>query len=311
MNTDLIRKIYHLFVPERIQVLIDYKRRMRLYKLSRIVEKYYANKKVSDEEKKALSFLHRHHFNIDAFQLMYLSDNIEKYFDQYKNIPIYLDPINKLPYIVHAGKRLYFPKIYSDKQIRLNYAQFLYEMDKESPHLYCNNPDELCSKVLFDCGVAEGLFPLTYIDYLDKIVLFECDSLWIEALKATFEPYKEKVMIVNAYVSDCVTDNSITLDYFADNHNLRPTFIKMDIEGFEEKALRGASKLLLESPNLTCAICTYHTPEAETNIVNYMTEAGFVPSYNQGFMFFYFEEQVKPPYLRRGVVRFKKCNKTS
>ena len=70
------------------------------------------------------------------------------------------------------------------------------EMDSQSPHLYCDNPDELRNRILFDCGVAEGLFPLTYIDYFKKVVLFECNPVWREPLEATFSPYKEKVQIV-------------------------------------------------------------------------------------------------------------------
>ena len=40
-------------------------------------------------------------------------------------------------------------------------------------------------------------------------------------------------------------------------HNTNPTFIKMDIEGEEIRALNGAKKLILDSrPEL--AICVYH-----------------------------------------------------
>ena len=56
-----------------------------------------------------------------------------------------------------------------EKQILKTYYQFLSEMDNDSPHLYTNNLNEIKDKVLFDCGVAEGLFPLTYVDQFKKL----------------------------------------------------------------------------------------------------------------------------------------------
>ena len=303
---DVISKLYHHVVPQKLRKKIGFRRKLSFYKISRIVEKYYQSKKLSQEERRALYFLRRHHFNLDWYKVLYLSDTIESYFNKYKDKLVCWNEALELPYVLHDEKRLYFPHDYDANTIREKYAQFLYEMDKESPHLYFDNPEELHSRVLFDCGVAEGLFPLTYIDSFKKIVLFECDPEWIEPLKATFEPYKEKVSIVNSYVSDIVSDNSITLDYYADTNNIQPTFIKMDIEGFEEPALKGAERILNESADLICAICTYHTPDAEKNIVDYMKGKGFSPTYNKGYMFFYYEKDLVPPYLRRGVVRFYK-----
>lgn len=303
-----IKKIYHAVVPEKLQEAIDYKRRKHWYTLSRIIEKYYRSHPFPKGAKESLSFLRKNHFNLDKYKLLYLSNIVEGYLKEYKNIAILIDKKMDLPYVLHDGKPLYFPRGSNDNTIRETYAQFLSEMDIESPHLYCKNPEELQNRVLFDCGVAEGLFPLTYIDYFNKIVLFECEPAWIEPLSATFAPYKEKVIIVNSYVSDSTTDHSVSLDYYAEANHIWPTFIKMDIEGFEERALAGASKILDKSSDLICAICTYHKPNSESDIVNYMQKKGFSPSYNKGFMFFFYEKKITPPYLRHGVVRFYKKN---
>ena len=304
-----IPKLYHLVVPCRVRGKIDYQRRVKWYKLSRIVESFYKRKNCTSEEKESLAYLHKNRFRLDACRLLYLSNIVDYYRLSYGRISVFYDDKFNLPYIYHNGKRLYFPQGVGEKQIRNLYAQFMSEMDIASPHCYCNNPNELQNRVLFDCGVAEGLFPLTYVELFDKIVLFECASEWIAPLKATFEPYNEKVVIVNSFVSDEVTDNTITLDYYAETNNIRPTFIKMDIEGFEERALQGASKILKDGNDIICSVCTYHTPTAEENIIKIMKGEGFAPDFNNGFMFFFYEKSILPPYLRRGVVRFYKNRK--
>ena len=57
--------------------------------------------------------------------------------------------------------------------------------------------------VLLDVGSAEGIFALTHIEKLKHVVLFERNAQWVEALEATFAPWKEKVTIIRKYVSDC------------------------------------------------------------------------------------------------------------
>ena len=54
------------------------------------------------------------------------------------------------------------------------------------------------------------------------------------------------------------------------------TFIKMDLEGSEIKALQGAKKLILKNkPKL--AICIYHSDEDMTGIIDYIHD--LVPDY--------------------------------
>ncbi len=280
--------------------------RKRIQKLSMTINGYYKHKELTKEEKKAIRFLKTNHFFLDANKLMYLSNIVNRYERKYKKTKVFYDEANNLHFLIHDKKRLYYPREMDEKQILKTYYQFLSEMDNDSPHLYTNNLNEIKDKVLFDCGVAEGLFPLTYVDQFKKIVLFECDNNWVEALKATFSPYSSKVTIVNKYVSNIDSESTITLDNFSKNHNIIPNFIKMDIEGFEEKAIEGTKNILNNSAETVCAICTYHTPTAEKYIIEKMDSLGYRPEYNKGYMVFHCEEHFSSPYLRRGVVRFYK-----
>jgi 16S rRNA A1518/A1519 N6-dimethyltransferase RsmA/KsgA/DIM1 with predicted DNA glycosylase/AP lyase activity len=40
---------------------------------------------------------------------------------------------------------------------------------------------------------------------VNRIYMFEYDKEWIAALETTFEPYKDKVEIINKYVSNKMT----------------------------------------------------------------------------------------------------------
>lgn len=162
------RNIYHWIVPFSVRKKIDYKRRKKWYKLSKIVENYYKGKENPPEIKESLSFLHNNHFNLNEIRFLYLSKITDKYIKKYATLPVHYDKTFDLPYIYHDGKPLYYPKDMDAIQIRGNYSMFLPEMDNKSPHLYCKNPHELQGRILFDCGVAEGLFPLTYIDAFEK-----------------------------------------------------------------------------------------------------------------------------------------------
>lgn len=304
MNT-LLKFIYYHFTTESFRVFVDYRRRVRWYHLYCLVNEYYKDKSLSKEQKACLSFLKSHRWNLDAHRSMYMSDIVREYEKKLGMVIIHNDEENNLPYVIHEQKRLYFKRSYNDDTIRNVYAQFLSEMDVKSPHVYCKNPEELNGRVLYDCGVAEGLFPLTHIDRLKSVYLFECDDEWLEALSATFKPYGDKVKIVKSLVSNKSDGLSISLDDFAKKNKEYPTFLKMDIEGFEELALQGA-KSILQCKNLICSICTYHKPTSEEAIIQYMLDLGYKPMYNTGYMFFHCEEIIKPPYLRRGVVRFYK-----
>jgi hypothetical protein len=83
---------------------------------------------------------------------------------------------------------------------------------------------------------------LTYAEQAKKIYLFECNPEWLQALQKTFEPWKDKIAIINKYVSDISDGINITLDDCFENETIN--FVKADIEGYELKLLDGGIKTL-------------------------------------------------------------------
>ena len=66
--------------------------------------------------------------------------------------------------------------------------------------------------------------------------------------------------------SNIITVNTVALDDFLSE---KPTLIKMDIEGFELDALKGAQNIIRSyKPKL--AICIYHKPEDIFEIIHYI-----------------------------------------
>ena len=103
-----------------------------------------------------------------------------------------------LYYTIYCGKKMYFSRdLNTEKKVKDYYNSILLEQDEESPHLYLTEEFSVPENaVVIDAGVAEGNFTLSIIDKVKKVYLIEPDASWIEALKYTFEPYKEKVIIV-------------------------------------------------------------------------------------------------------------------
>lgn len=193
----------------------------------------------------------------------------------------------------------------SDKEIVKYYRSLLIEQDPSSPHYYFSCGAEVREKdVVLDIGAAEGIFALEIIEKAKKVYLIEGDLSWIEPLKETFRPWRDKVTIIPRYVSDVNTEEFLTLDrlFFGNEVN----FIKMDIEGHEEKALRGADFLLSSNADLTIVACSYHTHQAENNLRRILYEKGFSVEISSGYMIFFDGEKLQPPYLRRGLVVGKK-----
>ena len=74
------------------------------------------------------------------------------------------------------------------------------------------------------------------IEEAKHVYLFEQDEQWLEAIRATFEPWQDKVTIVQKYVSDHNSSREQTLDDFFNNQTDEHLFLKMDIEGAERHA---------------------------------------------------------------------------
>lgn len=146
--------------------------------------------------------------------------------------------------------------------------------------------------VFFDCGAYCGdtaAWAMEKIGKTGTVVSFEPMPRQQSALEknlATFgKKYGTKTMLAKYAVSDRagslvfldegsgsrqilanendgVRIETITIDEYCKEHNLVPTFIKMDIEGAELAALHGARNIISTTkPKL--AICVYHKPSED------------------------------------------------
>jgi hypothetical protein len=221
----------------------------------------------------------------------------------YKKMPVvhHFDNRFGLPYVVHSGRNLYFPKshTYNNKEIAIDsvYKSLVIEQDISSPHRYVQDMNRLKGKTLLDVGAAEAIFSLDVIELVNHVYIFECDDVWIEVLNATFAPWKDKVTIVRKYISDSDDENTITLDHFFEGKDKRNLFIKMDIEGYEQAALRGAANLLREAHDIDFAICTYHKKNDAVEIAGMFNSFGFEWEQTEGY--FYCEGGFRKAIIRR------------
>ena len=178
---------------------------------------------------------------------------------------------------------MYFPSTYSVERIKSYITWTLLEQEPGSPHNYHKEgymPSE--GDVLLDIGVAEGNFTLEYIDTVSHAYLVEPDEEWLEALNETFKDYKDKITIIPKFMSDHEDENNITIDALAKDIHI--DYIKMDIEGYEEAALRGATDTLKkQKPKL--AVASYHKSDCERYIREFFYELkGYELDTSEGYI---------------------------
>jgi hypothetical protein len=238
----------------------------------------------------------------------YLKNNLDHilpfpfhFSEKHKSIRVYRDVDSDMGYVLHNDKRLYFMKGADDDQIKRMYASLTIEQEQTSPHRY--ESESFCVKdgdIVADIGASVGDFALSVIDRVKKIYLFEADKKWGGALQKTFAPWKEKVEIINKYVSDVDDEHCIKLDTFFENKPV--DFIKADIEGAEQALLRGAKDLLNSQRPLKIVLCTYHYQKDEEVLNQELIENGFQTHFSDGYVLLALDK-LTPPYLRKALVR--------
>lgn len=229
----------------------------------------------------------------------------EKYNED--DISVYFDEKIGLFYVYYFGKKMYMSREYrNEEQVKRYCNSVLLEQDIESPHRYITDQFNVKeNSVVVDAGVAEGNFSLLVVEKVKKIYMFEPDERWVEALNYTFEPYKDKVVIINKCVSNYVNDFTTMIDNVVAEDLIN--FIKMDIEGEELYALQGAQNHLLQVNDIKCVVCTYHQEYAYDAIMNFLEKLNFSVEPSEGYMWFpsHYNE-MRPPVLRRGLIRANK-----
>lgn len=226
----------------------------------------------------------------------------EKY--NYKEIDVFVDKENGLPYVLTGEKKLYFKRSQNKRTVQLMFNQLRIEQDREAPHCYTDEHFNVAADdVLADIGCAEAYFSLLNIEKLKKLYLFEQDKGWIEALETTFRPWKEKVEIVQKYVSDKNSDTEVRLDDYFNNKLPLPDFYKIDVEGVESSVLSGMKEILKIKP-LKVALCTYHHAEDFARFSQFFEDNGFEHRANPGLMIYQNDiDNLQPPYFRKCLIK--------
>lgn len=288
----IIYTIYRIVVPKPLRTII------RRKNIRRKILKYYSSlpeSEINNEQLEVLKFLESN--ALETFPYPFFSNYSPG------NIDVHFDENNKLHYVIHEGKKLYFKRRWSKNRIRKGYSNLLREQDPLSAHRYLDGDFDVSGdEVIADVGAAEGNFSLSVIDRVKKIYIFEYNSSWIEALEATFSPWKDKVEIISKMVSDKDDEKNITLDTFIKEHD-EITFLKVDVDGAEQKVISNSNKLLESRRPLKIALCTYHKNDDEAIFTDILQLKGFKVSASRGYMVYYFDKKMKAPYLRRGLLR--------
>jgi len=272
----------------------------RLSNLRSEILKYYSSvpqDKMSYELSAAVDFL-KHN------PITYFPCNLTRKYSA-EMVHLTLDQESQMYFALIKGKRMFFKRGWTESKCIEYCYSILEEQDENSPHRYLSESFTVQNDdIVVDVGAAEGIFSLEVIDRASKIYLFEADNGWTEALTATFAPWREKVEIVNRYLSDEENHNSIALDSFFQNKKW-PDFIKIDVDGAEAKVINGCSQFLSAQEHLKMVLCTYHKQEDESVFSDQLRAKGFNISYSKGFILF-INDKLSPPYFRRGVIRAMK-----
>jgi hypothetical protein len=103
-------------------------------------------------------------------------------------------------------------------------------------------------------------------------------------------------------VADINDDRHITLDTLLNTRN-DITFLKIDVDGNEQKLFDGASSLLSGNISMKIAVCTYHRGNDEKDFTLLLEKNGYRIKSSRGYMIHYYDKKLAAPYLRRGLIR--------
>ena len=195
-----------------------------------------------------------------------------------------------------SGYILYWPKIFPINRLNQVVAE---TFDTEDWHYYQKKHTEVeLGEIILDIGTAEGLLPISVVDKCNHIYMVEPSQSFCKCLEKTFFNYSKKTTIFNTavgnedgiisfdensldgMVSKESTKNTNKISIFKIDtlfkNNEKITYLKADIEGFEEEMLKGAEQTIkLNKPKI--AITTYHTQNNPEEIISLIKS--FVPEY--------------------------------
>lgn len=226
--------------------------------------------------------------------------------DQSRREIVKWDKKLNLPYIDFfnckgVSQKMYYPREFKFEIQENNQVvdALSYEQEEGSPHLYCKGMHSIKKgDVIVDAGVCEGNFSLKYADIASKLYLFEPDDVWEEANYYTFKGYKDKIVFYRKFLSDIDDESNVSLDNVL--FKKKVDFIKMDIEGAEEKALIGGMNTL-KNNNIRASICTYHRKDDSDIVKKLLTEIGYNVAFSRGVVSFIWDKEIWK------TLDFRKC----
>lgn len=291
----IIKNIYRTLVPESLRWKIINAKKAKQQNLVKLeILNYYKQNPTSDSEIiEALTYLKHNDLSVFPYN----------FFNEYKtkNIKVYKNEANQLPYVKHNGKDLYFKKSWTNEHIVDAYRFLLAEQDSLSPHCYLTPNYQIKSNgIVVDVGAAEGIFAINEIENIKHIYLIETDNEWIEALNETFKPWKDKITIINKFISNKNDEKNMTLDSYFSNIDI--DFLKIDVDGAEEELLKGAEYVVTNKVK-QLAICTYHKTLDNRDFSKLLLDKHYTIENSNGYMLFYFDSNFEKPFFRRGLIR--------
>jgi hypothetical protein len=295
-----VKNILEKIMPDIVIEQLDRLAQPKWFSLKYKAKKYFLNLNYDEQEPEIIEiidYFRKHRFSAIPYKFN------KNYFTS--DICVYYDKKNRMCYVKHNNKRLYFPQNWDKDAVREYYNGLRIEQDNDSPHKYEKEGFSVTNgDIIADVGAAEGIWSLDNVEKAEKIYLFECDEKWIEALEKTFEPWHEKIEIINKYVSDINDDSNVTLDKFFANSRLN--VIKADIEGMEIKLLEGGKELLKREDNLKLFLCAYHGKNDADIFKNTLEDNGYKTQYSKGYIIYIYDQKFEEPYIRHGIIFAKK-----
>lgn len=276
----MIVSAYRSLVPEKLRLFIysSFLKKILYYKrnfhiLSKAFLAYRFNFFADTELFSTLKFIGQYGLRSCPcdFSLKYDDYSAEVYRDEF-------------PYVLHYGKKLYFPASFTDSAVKKLYKSLIVEQDVESAHRYSLDDSDFENSIMFDIGAAEGILTLEKIDKIKSAYLVECEAEFVDALKKTFGPYQSKVQIIYKYIDQHDSGSTISLDTLGKDIKGEKVFVKMDIEGYEKKALLGG-KNFLSNNNCIAAVCTYHDPSHPKEIKDIFEDLGYTATPSKGYLY--------------------------
>ena len=227
-------------------------------------------------------------------------------------IAVEFDEKRQMFYVFHRGKKLFYPKGFSQDEVCNNYKSLMEEQcilgggfREKEPHKYQTDEFRVGDRdVVLDIGAAEALFSLDVIDVAKKVIVFEGDEKWFEPLTATFEPFNDKAVIIKKYVADFDSEGTIRLETALKGENPERLFVKIDIEGYECKFIRDNIEIFnSEIKDIKVACATYHKEEDGKILEAIFNEMGFKTGFSDGYMIYVHDEMIRAPFFRKGILR--------